>query len=118
MRREQTAVVESLAPLPSVLAVIPARDEAAVVGRAVASLADQRYAGRFHMIVADDGSSDGTPQVARDAASSDVLTVVSAGPLPAGWTGKLWAIAEGIRQAPFQPDYILLTDADIVHGDD
>lgn len=103
-------------PLPSVLAVIPARDEAVVVGKAVASLANQRYGGRFHIVLVDDGSSDGTAEAARASAEPGLLTVVAARPLPAGWTGKLWAIAEGIRQAPFEPDFLLLTDADIVHS--
>jgi glycosyltransferase involved in cell wall biosynthesis len=82
---------KSVVPSPSVLAVIPARDEAAVVGRAVASVADQRYAGRFHIVLVDDGSSDGTAQAARAAAPPGLLTVVPARPLPPGWTGKLWA---------------------------
>lgn len=106
----------SAVPLPSVLAVIPARDEAAVVGKAVASLANQRYSGRFHIVLVDDGSSDGTSQAARASARPALLTVVAARPLPPGWTGKVWAIAEGIRQAPFEPDFLLLTDADIVHS--
>lgn len=101
---------------PSVLAVIPARNEGAVVGRSVASLADQRYAGRFHIVLVDDGSSDETAAAARAAAPPALLTIVRARPLPAGWTGKLWAVAEGIREAPFAPDFLLLTDADIVHS--
>lgn len=100
----------------SVLAIIPARNEAAVVGRSVASVADQRYAGRFHIVLVDDGSSDETAAAARAAAPPALLTIVRARPLPAGWTGKLWAIAEGIREAPFAPDFLLLTDADIVHS--
>jgi len=102
-------------PLPGILAVVPARNEAAVVGRAIASLAGQRYGGRFHIMLVDDHSSDGTFETARAFAAADQLTVIGARPLPAGWTGKLWAIAEGIRQAPFEPDCLLLTDADIVH---
>jgi hopene-associated glycosyltransferase HpnB len=86
------------------------------VGYAVASVANQRYAGRFHILLVDDGSSDGTVQAARAAAPPSLLSVVPARPLPPGWTGKLWAVAEGIRQAPFEPDFLLLTDADIVHS--
>ena len=104
------------APPPSVLAVIPARNEAHVVGGPVASVASQRYAGRFHIVLVDDGSSDETAAAARAAAPPALLTVVRARPLPGGWTGKLWAIAEGIRAAPFAPDLLLLTDADIVHS--
>jgi hopene-associated glycosyltransferase HpnB len=110
------------APVPSpqrprIVAVVPARDEADVVGRAIASLAAQRPPGYFHIILVDDQSTDGTAAAAIAAAPPDVLSVVAAAPLPAGWTGKLWAVAEGVRAAaPHQPDYLLLTDADIVHG--
>jgi hopene-associated glycosyltransferase HpnB len=110
----QPAAAES----PSIVAVIPARNEAAVVGRAVASVAKQRYSGRLHIVLVDDDSTDGTAEAARAAAPSALLTVVRARPLPAGWTGKLWAIAEGIRQAPFEPDCFWLTDADITHPPD
>ena len=114
-------VRESVAPKldtrdKSVVAVIPARNEAEVVGRAVASLLEQEYPGPIQVIVVDDHSIDGTAQAAGE---SDRLTVISANPLPAGWTGKLWAVAEGLKQAKtMNPDYILLTDADIVHARD
>jgi hopene-associated glycosyltransferase HpnB len=98
-------------PAPSVTAVVPARNEADVVGRSVASLAAQRYAGEFHIILVDDASQDGTAAIARQAAPE--LRVISAPPLPPGWTGKMWAVAEGVRAAT--SDYLLLTDADIVH---
>jgi hopene-associated glycosyltransferase HpnB len=99
-------------PAPSVTAVVPARNEADVVGRAVASLAAQQYAGEFRIILADDGSEDGTARIAQQAAPE--LCVVTARPLPPGWTGKVWAVAEGVRAAGAS-DYLLLTDADIVH---
>ena len=98
-------------PAPSVTAVVPARNEADVVGRSVASLGAQRYAGEFHIILVDDASDDGTAAIARQAAPE--LRVISAPPLPPGWTGKMWAVAEGVRAAT--SDYLLLTDADIVH---
>jgi len=105
-----------LAAPPRIAAIVPARNEAPVVARAIASLAAQRYPGPFHIILVDDDSSDATAALARAAAPPDLLTLVHAGPLPAGWTGKLWAISEGLRRAaPFEPDYLLLTDADIVH---
>src|ERR1019366_1556771 len=98
-------------PTPSVTAVVPARNEADVVGRSVASLAAQWYAGEFHIILVDDASQDGTAAIALQAAPE--LRVISAPPLPPGWTGKMWAVAEGVRAAT--SDYLLLTDADIVH---
>ena len=104
---------------PSIVSVIPARNEADVVGRAVASLAAQSYRGPFHIILVDDGSEDGTAETARAAAPVECLTVIRAEPLPGGWSGKLWAVAEGVRHASrFEPELILLTDADIVHPPD
>ena len=101
---------------PSVVAVIPARNEAETVGRAVASLAAQRYPGALHIVLVDDASADGTANAARAAASPGILTVVRGRPLPPGWTGKLWAVDQGVREAArFSPDYLLLTDADIEH---
>jgi cellulose synthase/poly-beta-1,6-N-acetylglucosamine synthase-like glycosyltransferase len=88
-------------PPRSIVAVIPARDEAAVIDRAIASLLAQRYPGPFHILIVDDQSSDGTAEVARAAAAAsgsvDRLTVVAARPLPGGWTGKLWAVHQGIE---------------------
>ena len=100
----------------SVAVVIPARDEAANIGAAVASLLAQNYPGSLHVIVVDDHSADGTAQA---AGAGDRLTVLAADPLPAGWTGKLWAVARGLRRAlTLNPDYLLFTAADIVHGPD
>ena len=110
-------------PPRAVTAVIPARDEAAVIGRAVSSLLAQRYPGSLHLILVDDHSRDGTAAAAREAAAAigqtDRLTVIAAGPLPPGWTGKLWAVRHGIDAARArEPDYLLLTDADIAHAPD
>jgi hopene-associated glycosyltransferase HpnB len=104
----------------SVVAVIPARDEAAVIGPAVASLLAQDYAGNLRIVVVDDQSSDGTAEMARAAAESagapERLTICRGRTLPPGWTGKLWAMHQGIATArPLRPDFLLLTDADIVH---
>jgi hopene-associated glycosyltransferase HpnB len=119
--RRQPAVALSAVTRRSIVAVIPARDEAMVIERAIASLLAQRYPGPFHIVVIDDHSSDGTAEVARAAASfgADRLTVAAANPVPAGWTGKLWAVRQGIEIArQLRPDYLLLTDADIVHAPD
>jgi hopene-associated glycosyltransferase HpnB len=110
---------------PAIAAIIPARDEAACIGETVSSLLRQAYAGEFNVIVVDDQSRDGTAQAARDAAQNlgqaDRLKVVSGKPLPGGWTGKLWAQQQGVTSVedlPNPPDYLLFTDADIVHGVD
>jgi hopene-associated glycosyltransferase HpnB len=115
------APVAASAAARSVVAVIPARDEAAVIGRSVASLLAQDYRGGLHIVVVDDQSSDGTAAVGRAAAdtfrASGRLTVCGGKPVPPGWTGKLWAVRQGVEVArSLQPDYLLLTDADIVHG--
>ena len=101
------------ASTPSVAAVVPARDEAMVVGASLRSLLAQDYAGRFRVILVDDESTDGTGERAR-ALGDPRLTVVPGQPRPAGWSGKLWAVAQGARAAG-NVELILLTDADIVH---
>jgi hopene-associated glycosyltransferase HpnB len=97
---------------PSVHAIVPARNEAPVVARAIASLAAQIYPGDLTITLVDDHSDDGTAAFA--AAADPALHVVSARPLPPGWTGKMWAVSEGVATAS-AADYLLLTDADIVH---
>jgi hopene-associated glycosyltransferase HpnB len=100
-----------------VVAIIPARNEVDSIGAAVESLAKQEFAGDFHIVVVDDHSGDGTAERARRAARAEQITVIPAPPLVPGWSGKLSAVAEGVRfAARFDPDYLLLTDADIVHG--
>lgn len=103
---------------PSVAAVVPARDEADVIAPSIASLLAQDYPGAFRVILVDDDSEDGTAAVARnvpDAARR--LTVLTGAPLPHGWTGKLWAVSQGVAHAAERaPDYLWLTDADIGHS--
>ncbi len=97
---------------PSVVAVIPARNEAATIGVTVNSLLSQDYPGDFRVIVVDDNSDDGTAQA---AGASGRLTVISGQPLADGWAGKLWAVNQGIAAVPPHTDYVLSTDADIDH---
>lgn len=106
---------------PRVAVVVPARNEADVVGQAVRSLLEQDYSGQVQIFVVDDHSSDETANVARRATSdkAEQLTISFAMSLPAGWTGKMWALSQGVQQATqFAPDYFLFTDADIVHASD
>ena len=122
-RIERDDKIPDATPARSVVAVIPARDEADVIGAAVASLLAQDYDGRLDIVVIDDQSADGTAAVARKAAAAagaaGRVTVARAGPMPAGWTGKLWAVRQGTAiAAGMRPDYLLLTDADIVHAPD
>ncbi|MFI7011886.1 glycosyltransferase [Streptomyces sp. NPDC050145] len=105
---------------PDVCVVVPARDEAAVLPDSLPSLLAQDYPGRAEIFLIDDGSTDGTGDVARALAERHgglPLTIGSPGEPPAGWTGKLWAVRHGIALARArEPEYLLLTDADIAHG--
>ncbi|MEV7883425.1 glycosyltransferase [Streptomyces sp. NPDC002817] len=104
---------------PSVCVVVPARDEAAVLPASLPSLLAQDYPGTAEVFLVDDGSSDGTAELARELSrryGGLPLTVGSPGEPPAGWTGKLWAVRHGIGLARARdPEYLLLTDADIAH---
>lgn len=102
---------------PSVVAVVPARNEADVIARSVGSLLAQDYPGDFRVILIDDQSSDGTADAARTVPGADRLCVMTGAPHPAAWTGKLWAVKQGIAAAG-APDYLWLTDADIEHDRD
>ena len=106
-----------------VVAVVPARNEAEHIGRAVGSLLAQDWDGALHVIVVDDGSTDGTADEARRAAvaagAGRGVTVLGGAPLAPGWSGKLWAMSQGVEAAArLAPDYLLFTDADIEHGRD
>ena len=106
-----------------VAAIIPARNEAEVIGRAISSLLRQQFAGELRLFVVDDNSNDGTANVARAAAgvlgAADRATVIPSSELPRGWSGKVWAMQQGWQGArKMNPDYLLLTDADIEHAPD
>jgi hopene-associated glycosyltransferase HpnB len=102
-----------------VVAVIPARNEAELIGPVVTSLLRQCVA--MPVLLVDDASSDGTADVARRASEkagkADALIVIQSKPLPAGWTGKLWSMHQGIERArASNPAWLLLADADVLHG--
>jgi hopene-associated glycosyltransferase HpnB len=101
------------AAAPAVAVVVPARDEAPLIGRSLQSLLAQDYAGPLKIVVVDDGSGDGTGAMARSLGDTR-LTVLDGRPRPAGWSGKLWAVAQGLAEAD-GADLFLLTDADIIH---
>ncbi len=100
---------------PSVAVVVPARDEAEVVPSTMPSLLAQRYPGSVPVILVDDGSSDGTGALV--AREWPAVRVVTPAPLPPGWAGKLWALRAGVAAAG-PVDYLLFTDADIIHPPD
>jgi hopene-associated glycosyltransferase HpnB len=108
---------------PSVVAIIPARDEAEMIARTVGSLLRQDYPGPFSVVVVDDQSTDGTAAVASNAASdahaADRLQVVTGTGPPPGWTGKLSAMRLGLAEVEASataPEFILFTDADIAYA--
>lgn len=116
--RDTNRVPADPADWPEVVAIVPARDEAEVIGRAIGSLRAQDYPGRFRIILVDDSSSDGTADIARAAQGRHSLEVLTGQPLASGWTGKLWAVAQGVEHAGSAPRYLWLTDADIAHEPD
>ncbi len=125
---------------PAVIVLVPARDEAEVIGEAVAALLAQDYPGPFQVVLIDDHSSDGTAalaeRAARDATGNTPgrFQAIAAPELPAGWTGKLWALQSGLTHAEGahaegahaegahadaslpEASYLWLSDADIAPG--
>ncbi|MYW01386.1 glycosyltransferase [Streptomyces sp. SID3343] len=105
----------------SVVMIVPARDEAPVLGESLPGLLGQEYPGSARVVLVDDGSTDGTGAVAArlgaDPQARVPLSVTSPGEPPAGWTGKVWALRHGVAVAG-DPDWILFTDADIAHAPD
>ncbi len=124
---------------PAVVAVIPARDEAAVLPETLPTLLTQDYPGPFMIVLVDDESTDGTAEVAAKLAAASQpgtacqpgasprpggadpadpaqrLRVVAGEPPPPGWAGKVWAMNQGLRVAA-SADYVLFTDADIAYA--
>ena len=106
---------------PTVVAVVPARDEADTLPQALPSLLDQDYPS-LRIVLVDDYSTDGTGEIARRLAGEggreERLRVVAAPARPAGWSGKVHALASGIAAASRsgdEPRWWLFTDADIRH---
>jgi hopene-associated glycosyltransferase HpnB len=118
LRERDTNPVTEPVRWPSVVAVVPARNEADVIQRSVSSLLAQDYPGDFRVVLVDDQSDDGTGDLAR-ALNSDRLTVLPGAMRPPGWTGKLWAMRQGTDHAARSaPEFIWFTDADIAHAAD
>ena len=121
--REDKIEPSPLENWPRVVTIVPARDEAETISRTVSALAKQDYPGKFSIIVVDDHSEDGTAALARHAAeesgAAGRITIHPASELPPGWTGKLWALNEGIRAAKDQAaEFIWFADADVAHAPD
>jgi len=104
----------AVARAPAVCVVVPARDESQVIAGSLQSLLAQDYPAPLHIILVDDGSTDGTGDIARSL-NDPRLTVIRGEPRPPGWSGKLWAVAQGLQNTG-EAELVLLTDADIVHA--
>lgn len=128
------APATALPLFPSIGVVIPARNEAEVIATSLGSLLNQSYGGAMQIVLVDDQSSDGTGAIALQTSAAIAqhrpsaipeghrsLALLPGQPLAPGWTGKLWALKQGIAQLQQQaepPRYLLLTDADIAHDPD
>jgi hopene-associated glycosyltransferase HpnB len=113
--------IPELKSAPAVAVIVPARNEADVIAESIRSLLEQNYPGPLRIFVVDDDSSDDTSRFVHSIASvhPQRVTIIESAPLPSGWTGKMWALWQGVQQAShFAPTYFLFTDADIVHSPD
>jgi hopene-associated glycosyltransferase HpnB len=120
---EDDIYLQPLENWPRVVAIVPARNEAETIAQTVRSLAAQDYPGEFSIIIVDDHSEDATATLARKAANecgaAERVKIHTAAPLAPGWTGKLWALNEGVQIASQEkPDFLWFTDADIEHAQD
>ena len=105
---------------PSVIALIPARNEEDVIARCIGSLLNQDYQGELSIILIDDESNDRTVEVAQAAAAQfeggNKVQIISGKQLPSGWAGKVWALQQGMNRAVrTQAKYYFLSDADVYH---
>ncbi len=100
---------------PPVAVVVPARDEAAILGGTMPTLVAQSYPGRLRVLLVDDNSTDGTGALV--ASTWPAVSVLDPGPPEPGWAGKLWALQAGVAAAG-DVEYLLFTDADISHPPD
>ncbi len=117
---EKNSVPDEVCSWPSVAVIIPARNEAEVLPATLPSVLSLDYPGEFAVVLVDDGSADGTTEIAQRISSEvgreSSLTVLEGKPLPAGWTGKLWAMEQGVRaREVHDEEFFLFTDADIAY---
>ena len=120
---DDIAAHPSLPVWPRVVCVMPARDEAETIARAVASVVKQEYPGELRIVIVDDHSEDATVDLAtaaaKEAGAADRVRILRAEMLQSGWTGKLWALQQGVASCEGDAaEYFWFTDADIVHAPD
>lgn len=104
---------------PSVCVIVPARNEADMLPKTLPALLSQQYDGKYSVVIVDDHSEDSTArtavEIAQQSGAAERLTVISSPALPEGWTGKVFAQQTGLQHAPADAEYVLFTDADILH---
>ena len=117
------ALMQSGSPWPKIAAVIPARNEAELIAQSLGSLLRQDYPGSFSLVIVDDQSSDNTRAEASSAAlaagSAERVRILAGGNLPPAWTGKLWAMRQGLsalEATDEPPEFVLFSDADIAYA--
>ena len=102
---------------PSIVVIVPARDEEQALPTCLVSLLNQDYA-NLKILAVDDRSTDATGTIIDTLAAqnSDRLRALHVKQLPEGWLGKPHAMALAARHAIAveQPDYLLFTDADVL----
>ncbi|HHT9159018.1 MAG: hypothetical protein A3G70_00155 [Planctomycetes bacterium RIFCSPLOWO2_12_FULL_39_13] len=101
--------------LPSLSVIVPARNESTSLPQTLPSWLAQEYP-ESEIILIDDDSSDGTEDCARGIAEQykHDVRILKGIPPPPGWTGKLWALQQGISVS--SGEWLLFTDADIRHS--
>jgi hopene-associated glycosyltransferase HpnB len=121
--RDDSGQEAHLTTSPGIVAIVPARNEADVIAQNIRSLLAQDYPGLFRIVLVDDQSHDGTAEIAaataQDANAQDRLIIVRGEGLPDNWTGKVWAMKQGVNHAESlrePPRYLLFTDADITYA--
>ncbi|HEX4049354.1 MAG TPA: glycosyltransferase family A protein [Steroidobacteraceae bacterium] len=100
---------------PRVAVIVPVRDERANIGPCVQSLLRQQYpADRLHVLVVDDDSSDGTPEIVAKLAEQDErVSFMRTPPLPPSWKGKPHACWIGSQTIPADTQWLCFLDADM-----
>lgn len=103
---------------PDVVAIVPARNEAETIQACARSILSQDYPGSIHLIIVNDNSEDETAQLAKAVidASPRSGEVIQGQALKEGWSGKLWALSQGVAKADDAAPYLWFSDADIEHG--
>lgn len=111
-------VAEGQSQAPDVVAIVPARNEAETIEACAQSILSQDYSGSLHLIIVNDNSEDETEALARAAIEASERTgeVMNGAALQKGWSGKLWALSQGVAKAGDKAPYLWFSDADIEHG--